>query len=171
MRCSFVFAIAVSLSFVACDKKPDASPDAAAPLGVSTSATTTTATSAPTVAASASASDSAGASNEGPVVDLVVGTGAEALAGKKVTVHYTMWLANGMKRIESSYDTKKPKSFRLGAGGVIKGWDEGIVGMRVGGKRRLTIPPQLGYGGAGSPPSIPGNATLVFEIELLDVKP
>ncbi|MGZ3419673.1 MAG: FKBP-type peptidyl-prolyl cis-trans isomerase [Polyangiales bacterium] len=103
--------------------------------------------------------------------DLVVGTGAEATEGKKITVHYTLWLASNDKKIESSHDANKPKTFRLGAGGMIKGWDLGIPGMKVGGKRKLTVPPQLGYGGAGSPPSIPGNATLVFEIELLDVKP
>ncbi len=91
---------------------------------------------------------------------------------KKVTVHYTMWLArpDGDKRIESSHDSKKPKSFRLGAGQVIKGWDLGVPGMKVGGKRKLVLPPELGYGGAGAPPSIPGGATLIFEIELLDVK-
>ncbi len=104
--------------------------------------------------------------------DLNVGSGAEATDGKKVTVHYTMWLArpDGDKRIESSHDSKKPKSFRLGAGQVIKGWDLGVPGMKVGGKRKLVLPPELGYGGAGAPPSIPGGATLIFEIELLDVK-
>lgn len=104
--------------------------------------------------------------------DLVVGKGAEATDGKKVSVHYTLWLArpDGDKRIESSYDSKKPKSFRLGAGQVIKGWDLGVPGMKVGGKRKLVLPPELGYGGAGAPPSIPGGATLIFEIELLDVK-
>jgi hypothetical protein len=105
--------------------------------------------------------------------DLTVGTGAEATDGKKVTVHYTLWLVRQdgeNKRIESSYDTKKPKSFRLGAGQVIKGWDLGVPGMKVGGKRKLVLPPELGYGGAGAPPSIPGGATLIFEIELLDVK-
>jgi FKBP-type peptidyl-prolyl cis-trans isomerase len=102
--------------------------------------------------------------------DLVTGTGAEATDGKKVTVHYTLWLASNNKRIESSHDSKKPKSFRLGAGQVIKGWDLGVPGMKVGGKRKLILPPELGYGGAGAPPSIPGGATLIFEIELLDVK-
>ncbi len=105
-----------------------------------------------------------------PVTDLVVGTGAEATNGKKATVHYTMWLEKSMKRVESSHDANKPKTFRVGAGQVIKGWDSGVEGMRVGGKRKLVIPPQLGYGGTGAPPSIPGNATLIFEIELLDVK-
>ena len=102
--------------------------------------------------------------------DLVVGTGAEATDGKKVTVHYTLWLASNDKRIESSHDKNKPKSFRLGAGQVLKGWDLGVPGMKVGGKRKLILPPELGYGGAGAPPSIPGGATLIFEIELLDVK-
>lgn len=102
--------------------------------------------------------------------DLVVGTGAEATDGKKVTVHYTLWLERNEKRVESSHDQKKPKTFRLGAGHVIKGWDLGVPGMKVGGKRKLILPPELGYGGAGAPPSIPGGATLIFEIELLDVK-
>jgi FKBP-type peptidyl-prolyl cis-trans isomerase FkpA len=103
-------------------------------------------------------------------IDLVVGTGAEATDGKKVTVHYTLWLASNDKRIESSHDKNKPKSFRLGAGQVIRGWDLGVPGMKVGGKRKLILPPELGYGGGGAPPSIPGGATLIFEIELLDVK-
>ncbi len=104
------------------------------------------------------------------ITDLVVGTGATATDGKKISVHYTLWLANGMKQLESSHDKKKPKTFVLGAGQVLKGWDLGIEGMKVGGKRKLVVPPQLGYGGAGAPPSIPGNATLVFEVELVDVK-
>jgi FKBP-type peptidyl-prolyl cis-trans isomerase FkpA len=104
------------------------------------------------------------------ITDLSLGTGATATDGKKVSVHYTLWLEKDMKRIESSYDKKKPKTFVLGAGQVLKGWDLGIEGMKVGGKRKLVLPPQLGYGGAGAPPSIPGNATLVFEVELVDVK-
>jgi FKBP-type peptidyl-prolyl cis-trans isomerase FkpA len=98
-----------------------------------------------------------------------VGTGAEALAGKTVSVHYTGWLTDGTK-FDSSKDRGQPFSFPLGAGRVIKGWDEGVAGMKVGGKRTLTIPPNLGYGAQGAPGAIPPNATLKFEVELLDVK-
>jgi FKBP-type peptidyl-prolyl cis-trans isomerase len=101
--------------------------------------------------------------------DLVVGTGAEAVAGKKVSVHYTGTLTNGSK-FDSSHDRKEPFSFKLGGGQVIKGWDRGVAGMRVGGKRKLVIPPELGYGDRGFPPVIPPGSTLVFEVELLDVK-
>ncbi len=111
---------------------------------------------------------SATASAESPVVDLVVGTGKEAKEGSKVKVHYTGFLQSG-KKFESSHDKKKPYSFTVGAGQVIKGWDSGVVGMKVGGKRKLTIPPALAYGSKGSLPLIPPNATLIFEIELLDV--
>lgn len=102
--------------------------------------------------------------------DLVVGTGAEAVAGKTVVVHYTGWLMNGEK-FDSSLDRGKPFEFPLGAGRVIKGWDEGVAGMKVGGKRILIIPPDLAYGerGAGRG-KIPPNATLKFEVELLQVK-
>lgn len=100
---------------------------------------------------------------------LAEGEGDMAVPGRSVTVHYTGWLTNGTK-FDSSHDRVKPFTFRLGAGEVIKGWDEGVEGMRVGGKRKLTIPPKLGYGRFGSPPVIPGNATLVFEVELLKVK-
>jgi hypothetical protein len=101
--------------------------------------------------------------------DLVVGTGETAAAGKKVSVHYTGTLESGEK-FDSSHDRGQPYEFTLGRGTVIKGWDEGISGMKVGGKRKLIIPPRLGYGPAGQPPKIPGNATLLFEVELLDVK-
>ncbi|HEY8431746.1 MAG TPA: FKBP-type peptidyl-prolyl cis-trans isomerase [Sandaracinaceae bacterium] len=100
--------------------------------------------------------------------DLVVGHGAEAVAGKTVSVHYTGRLTDGSK-FDSSLDRGEPFSFRLGAGEVIEGWDRGVVGMRVGGKRKLTIPPELGYGARGFPGAIPPNATLVFEVELLGV--
>ncbi len=102
------------------------------------------------------------------VEDLQIGTGAEAVAGKKVTVHYTGTLTDGSK-FDSSLDRGRPFDFPLGAGRVIKGWDEGVAGMKVGGKRRLTIPPELGYGARGFPPVIPPNSTLVFEVELLGV--
>ncbi len=97
-----------------------------------------------------------------------VGTGAEAVAGKTVSVHYTGWLTNGQK-FDSSRDRGQAFSFPLGAGRVIKGWDEGVAGMKVGGKRTLTIPPELGYGARGAGNAIPPNATLKFEVELLDV--
>jgi FKBP-type peptidyl-prolyl cis-trans isomerase len=101
--------------------------------------------------------------------DTVVGTGAEAVAGTKVSVHYTGRLTDGTK-FDSSLDRNQPFTFNLGANEVIKGWDQGLVGMKVGGKRKLTIPPHLGYGENGAGDAIPPNATLVFEIELLDVQ-
>jgi len=101
--------------------------------------------------------------------DLTTGDGAEAKAGQMVTVHYTGWLTNGSK-FDSSKDRNDPFRFKLGAGQVIRGWDEGVAGMKIGGKRKLTIPPQLGYGARGAGGVIPPNATLVFEVELLDVK-
>jgi FKBP-type peptidyl-prolyl cis-trans isomerase len=100
--------------------------------------------------------------------DLVPGDGAEASAGKTVSVHYTGWLPNGEK-FDSSRDRDQPFGFTLGAGQVIAGWDEGVAGMRVGGRRKLVIPPDLGYGTAGAPPDIPPGATLVFDVELLNV--
>lgn len=102
-------------------------------------------------------------------IDIVVGDGAEATAGKRVSVHYTGTLTNG-KKFDSSLDRGQPFEFRLGAGEVIRGWDEGVSGMRIGGKRKLTIPPEMGYGPRGFPPVIPANATLVFEVELLGVR-
>lgn len=101
--------------------------------------------------------------------DLVVGTGDLAIAGKTVSVHYTGWLTNGQK-FDSSVDRGQLFSFPLGAGRVIKGWDEGVQGMRVGGKRKLTIPSDLGYGTRGAGGAIPPNAILVFDVELLGVR-
>jgi len=101
--------------------------------------------------------------------ELVVGSGNTATIGQKVSVHYTGWLTNGSK-FDSSKDRGEPFIFPLGKGHVIKGWDEGVAGMKVGGKRKLTIPPTLGYGARGAGGVIPPNATLVFEVELLDVK-
>jgi FKBP-type peptidyl-prolyl cis-trans isomerase len=98
-----------------------------------------------------------------------VGTGAEAHKGKTVAVHYTGWLLDGTK-FDSSRDRNQPFSFPLGQGQVIKGWDEGVAGMKVGGKRTLVIPPDLGYGARGAGGVIPPNATLKFEVELLDVR-
>lgn len=100
--------------------------------------------------------------------DLVVGTGQQAQAGDAVTVHYTGWLTSG-KKFDSSVDRGEPFQFYLGQGEVIRGWDEGVTGMRVGGKRRLTIPARLGYGARGTR-NIPPNSTLIFEVELLGVQ-
>jgi FKBP-type peptidyl-prolyl cis-trans isomerase len=101
--------------------------------------------------------------------DLAQGEGATAAAGKSVSVHYTGWLPNGEK-FDSSRDGGQPFGFTLGAGQVIAGWDEGVAGMKVGGRRKLVIPPDLGYGTSGAPPDIPPGATLVFEVELLEVR-
>jgi FKBP-type peptidyl-prolyl cis-trans isomerase FkpA len=101
--------------------------------------------------------------------DVAAGEGKEAAAGRTVSVHYTGWLPNGEK-FDSSRDRNQPFEFALGAGQVIAGWDEGVAGMKVGGRRKLVIPPELAYGTAGAPPDIPPGATLVFEVELLDVR-
>ncbi len=102
------------------------------------------------------------------IEDMKVGTGAEAKAGKSIKVHYVGTLTTGAK-FDSSRDRNEGFGFTLGAGQVIKGWDEGVAGMKVGGLRKLTIPPEMGYGARGFPPVIPGNSTLIFEVELLEV--
>lgn len=103
------------------------------------------------------------------VENIVMGTGEKAKVGDLVTVNYTGWLEDGTK-FDSSLDRGQPFEFTLGQGRVIKGWDAGVKGMRVGGTRKLIIPPDLAYGEQGSPPKIPANATLVFEVELLAVE-
>jgi peptidylprolyl isomerase len=101
-------------------------------------------------------------------LDTVEGTGAVAQRGQRVSVHYTGVLENGTK-FDSSHDRNEPFSFKLGAGNVIAGWDEGVAGMKVGGQRRLTIPGKLAYGPRGIPGVIPSNATLIFDVELLKI--
>lgn len=102
------------------------------------------------------------------IVDEKIGSGAEAVSGKTITVNYVGTLTDGTK-FDSSYDRNQPFSFTLGAGEVIEGWDKGFSGMNVGGKRKLTIPSSMGYGDSGIPGAIPGGATLIFEVELLKV--
>jgi FKBP-type peptidyl-prolyl cis-trans isomerase FkpA len=127
----------------------------------------TTAASSLTQAAATQAAGANTTSSGLKIEDEVVGTGAAAKSGDKVTVNYTGWLTNGTK-FDSSLDHNQPFSFTLGVGQVIQGWDQGVVGMKVGGKRKLTIPPNLAYGASGNG-SIPGNATLIFEIDLLSI--
>ena len=106
-------------------------------------------------------------------IDVKQGTGTEAVAGKPVVVHYTGWLyTNGQKgkKFDSSMDRREPFSFPLGGGRVIRGWDEGVAGMKVGGKRTLIIPADMGYGARGAGGAIPPNATLIFDVELLEVR-
>jgi FKBP-type peptidyl-prolyl cis-trans isomerase len=103
------------------------------------------------------------------IEDMAVGEGAEAQTGRTVSVHYTGWLSSGEK-FDSSKDRNEPFDFPLGRGYVIPGWDQGVAGMKVGGQRKLTIPPHLGYGERGAGGVIPPNATLVFEVELLAVR-
>jgi FKBP-type peptidyl-prolyl cis-trans isomerase len=102
--------------------------------------------------------------------DIKVGTGDEAKSGDKVKVHYTGWFTSG-KKFDSSVDAQQPYSFTLGEGNVIKGWDEGVAGMKVGGKRQLRIPPELAYGEQGYKNIIPPNSTLIFDVQLLAVTP
>jgi len=139
--------------------------------------TDTGSTAAPAASAAGAASAKAEAdtsAQEFQKIDTVVGTGAEATAGKTVTVNYTGWLLapNAADKHGTQFDSsvgREPFSFRLGSGGVIPGWDQGVAGMKVGGKRTLIIPASLGYGADGAGP-IPPNANLIFDVELLDVK-
>jgi FKBP-type peptidyl-prolyl cis-trans isomerase len=145
----------------------------------STSSTTTSATITPSTTSAAPGGGAAGGATEGGKVhklpsglqyeDLVVGSGKMAEAGMNVSVNYTGWRTDGFK-FDSSYDRGEPIKFQLGNGEMIKGWDEGVKGMRIGGKRKLTIPPDMAYGSEGRGSVIPPNSTLVFEVELVDVR-
>ena len=109
--------------------------------------------------------------NAGPlrVKDVVVGKGTQAVNGRSISVHYSGMFINGQK-FDSSWQRGQPFSFVLGGGQVIAGWEKGLAGMRVGGKRRLIIPPAMAYGATGSPPTVPPNATLIFDVQLLSVQ-
>jgi peptidylprolyl isomerase len=153
MKTLLVTMMAVTLAS-ACTKKTE-----------TTTNTTTTQTTAAPAGATAQTSTT---EPKVEMVDSVVGKGAEAVNGKSVTVHYTGTLKDGTK-FDSSVDRKEPFTFSLGSGQVIKGWEQGIQGMKVGGKRKLTIPPELAYG-ANAVGAIPANSTLIFDVELLEVK-
>jgi len=103
------------------------------------------------------------------IIDMKIGNGKEAKKGNNLKVHYTGWLSSNNKKFDSSLDRKQPFEFKLGRDQVISGWNRGILGMKEGGKRKLIIPPELGYGENGSGNSIPPNSTLIFEVELLEV--
>jgi FKBP-type peptidyl-prolyl cis-trans isomerase len=156
-------ALSAGLLLSACDRVPE-------PTGSSNTSTTTADT--PTTAEPAKSAT--GASETAKVTklqikDQKVGKGPAAKDGNTVSVHYTGWLLDGTK-FDSSRDRDQPFSFTLGQGGVIKGWDKGVVGMKAGGKRELVIPPDMAYGKRGSPPKIPPNAPLKFDIELLKIE-
>lgn len=158
-------AVVAMLAIAGCQESKTTSDSA------STTATTTTPATPPAAAPGATAGTEQEVTmpNGLKYQDLKVGDGTIAESGASVSVHYTGWLTDGTK-FDSSVDRGTPFSFRLGAGQVIRGWDEGVKGMRVGGKRKLTIPPDLGYGAEGAGGVIPPNATLVFDVELLGVQ-
>lgn len=158
-------AILAMASIAGCTKKEEKAADT----GTTTAANTANTAATTGGEASAPAASMTGAPvTELKIEELKAGTGAEAKAGQAVSVHYTGWLTDG-KKFDSSVDRGQPFKFQLGAGQVIQGWDKGVAGMKVGGKRKLTIPPQMGYGERGAGGVIPPNATLIFEVELLGV--
>jgi FKBP-type peptidyl-prolyl cis-trans isomerase len=152
MKKHIIVAALATVLAVACTKKSEEPAQPAANTTTAQTTTTTTTTTEPKV----------------EIVDSVIGKGAEAVNGKAVTVHYTGTLKDGTK-FDSSVDRKEPFTFTLGSGQVIKGWEQGIQGMKVGGKRKLTIPAELAYGN-NAVGAIPANSTLIFDVELLEVK-
>ncbi|HTQ02862.1 MAG TPA: FKBP-type peptidyl-prolyl cis-trans isomerase [Polyangiaceae bacterium] len=164
-------ALVCVLLCVGCDKRvPEPEPMPAAPAPTAAATPAETATTAAVATASAEPASSAAAVTKLVKEDVKVGKGAAAKTGDTVKVHYTGTLMNGSK-FDSSRDRNEPFEFKLGAGMVIKGWDEGVVGMKVGGQRKLTIPSDMAYGPSGHPPVIPPNSPLVFDIELLEIVP
>lgn len=170
-----VVLLAGLLALAACSSPAATPPPTTVPAGTKSAA-------APTSAASPAAAPKTAGPPEGTrakvstttpsglvIEDLVIGTGKSPAKGQTAVVHYTGWLTDGTK-FDSSLDRGQPFSFAVGTGQVIKGWDEGVSTMKVGSKRRLTIPPDLGYGARGAGGVIPPNASLVFEVDLLDVK-
>ncbi|MCM0606900.1 MAG: FKBP-type peptidyl-prolyl cis-trans isomerase [Xanthomonadaceae bacterium] len=144
-----LYILAIALIFSACEKKPEGEATSQTAPGVKASMTNAT---------------------QLKIEEIKIGSGKEAVAKKQIVVHYTGTLTNG-KKFDSSLDQNRgPFSFTLGVGQVIRGWDEGFAGMKVGGKRKLTIPPQMAYGERGAGDVIPPNSTLIFDVELLDVK-
>jgi FKBP-type peptidyl-prolyl cis-trans isomerase len=168
--------LALAITLTGCKRGGEGSPT---PSGAGASSATSAPSGGSTQSAGAGTSAGAAATTPAPqeittpsglkYQDVKVGDGTLAENGMTASVHYTGWLTDGTK-FDSSLDRGQPFSFRIGAGQVIRGWDEGVRGMRVGGKRKLTIPPDLGYGDAGTPGGpIPPKATLVFDVELIDV--
>ncbi len=172
---SFKRALVCVLLCVGCEKRvpePEPMPAAQTTPATAAAAATTTATAAGPTSAASGASPAASGTAVTKLIkeDIKVGKGAAAKTGDTVKVHYTGTLLSGSK-FDSSRDRNEPFEFKLGAGMVIKGWDEGVVGMKVGGQRKLTIPSDMAYGKSGHPPVIPPDSPLVFDIELLEIVP
>jgi len=176
LKPAYALALAAAVLAVGCNETKTETTSSSS---LTTSATATPVTTPPSTTSTAPSGQAAGGTTEGGKMhklasglqyeDLVVGSGKMAEPGMNVSVQYTGWLTTGFK-FDSSVDRGTPYKFQLGAGQVIAGWDEGIKGMRIGGKRKLTIPPDMAYGARGMGGVIPPNATLLFDVELVDVQ-